>query len=213
MKINKSFHYPFVLLGDRNYVQASNQTYGLIEALKSWSIGKVDRIIGNFHHIIQNQCRYDDFDNNKEKNLIQHGYSTIFHIIWNKAQFAVGLKPLSEKVVTSVVYDETQLISGYELDKKRRLVALEVDKNQLINKIIALNKQMHTQLFSQQGYSNWFCSKLELNWQALHSIVPFRIEIRLLREMRSLYTKSQIGLNQNTVGYIYFSRRPAHDRN
>jgi hypothetical protein len=213
MKINKSFHYPFVLLGDRNYVQASNQTYGLIEALKSWSIGKVDRIIGNFHHIIQNQCRYDVFDNNKEKNLIQHGYSTIFQIIGNKDQFAVGLKPLSEKVVTSVDYDETQLISGHELDKKRRSVALEIDKNQLINKIIALNKQMHTQLFSQQGHSNWFVSKIELNWQALHSIAPFRIEIRLLREMRSLYTKSQIRLDQNTVGYIYFSRRPAHDRN
>jgi hypothetical protein len=125
----------------------------------------------------------------------------------------VGLKPLSEKVVTSVDYDETQLISGHELDKKRRSVALEIDNNQLINKIIALNKQMHTQLISQQGYSNWFVSKLELNWQALHSIAPFRIEIRLLRELQSLHTKSQISLDQNTVGYIYFSRRPPYDRN
>jgi len=213
MKIKKSFQCPFVLLGDRNYVQASNQIYGLIEALKSWSIGKVDRFTGNFHHFIQNQCRYDLFDKSNEKKIIQYGYSSIFQIIWNKDQLAVGLKPLSEKVVTSVDYDETQLISGYELDKKRRSVALEIDNKQLVNKIIALNKQMHTQLISQQGYSNWFVSKLELNWQALHSIVHFRIEIRLLRELQSLYTKSQISLDQNTVGYIYFSRRPPHDRN
>jgi hypothetical protein len=213
MNVLKSFDYPFVLLGDRNYVHSTTQTEGIIKAVKYWSLCEINHMVGNFHTVIMNECRYDLFANAEKKDLTKSGYATIYRIICKDQPHIVGLLPRAEKVVKSVAYDEDQLISGCEIDKKNKTAGLITDKNHLINKIIALNKQMHNQLFNNKGFSSWFCSRFELNWNQMATVEINRFEIRLLRDLRSLYTKSSIATDQRECGYIYFSRSMRHDRN
>jgi hypothetical protein len=206
MKLIKSYYHDLVLLGARKYVHASTQTYALIEASSYWDLGQIDHITGNFHSKIYKKGRYDLLKSTGEKNLTKKGYCTIYQIICNDNLFMIGLKPQSEIVNTSIEYNESNLIVNHKIDTDNNLALLKINKNYIINKIIALNKELHLQLFKEKSLTNWYCSKFDLNWKMIDQFENGLLVINMIRDMRSLYTKSLITLQGEELGYIYFSR-------
>jgi hypothetical protein len=206
MKVIKSYYHDLVLLGARKYVHASTQTYALIEASRYWDLGQIDHITGNFHSKIYKKGRYDLSKSTGEKNLTQKGYCTIYQIICNDNLFMIGLKPQSEIVNTSIEYNESKLIVNHKIDTDNNLALLKINKNYIINKIIALNKELHLQLFKEKSLTNWYCSKFDLNWKMIDQFENGLLVINMIRDMRSLHTKSLITLQGEELGYIYFSR-------
>lgn len=102
MDILKSYDANFVFLEHRRYIQGSSMTHGLFEAVKSWSLGPVERVQVNVRSLLKEQGRYDLFCDASEKHSVEKEYNAMFRLQCGEDVFFVGLKgreePVSEEI-------------------------------------------------------------------------------------------------------------------
>jgi len=207
MDILNSYDANFVLLGSRRYVQGSSMTYGLLEALKSWSLGPVKRVRANIRSILKEQGRYDLIRDTSAKQLIERDYNVMFHVRCGSQDFFVGLKGRVEPVSASEPYDEVKLIEDCEIIKDSKSARLTLyPEAPLINIIITLNKKLLLSIFSTEGYGQWFLSRYDLDLKKTHLLEPTLLEIEVVGNIGATNTNSAIRLSGQSIGSIYFSR-------
>jgi len=207
MDILKSYDANFVFLGSRRYVHGTSMTYGLLEAVKSWSLGPVERVQANAHSLLKEQGRYDLIREASGKQCVERDYNMMFHVQCGSQNFFVGLKGRGEPVLDSEPYDEGKLIEDCEIIKNRKLARLTLyPEALLINIIITLNKKLLLSIFSIEGYGQWFLARYDLDLKKMHLFEPTLLEIKLVGNIGASNTNSAIILGGEPIGSIYFSR-------
>ena len=207
MDILKSYDANFVFLEQRRYIQGSSMTHGLFEAVKSWSLGPVERVQVNVRSLLKEQGRYDLFHSESGKEHVEKEYNAMFRLQCGKGVFFVGLKGRGEPVVVSEPYDEKKLIAGCEIIKDRKSATFMLHPDALvINIIIALNKKLVYTLFPSEGYGQWFLARYDLVWEKIRPIGSTLLEIKVVAKIGASNTNSAIRLGGESVGSIYFSR-------
>ena len=207
MDILKSYDANFVFLENRSYVQGSSMTHGLFEAVKSWSLGPVERVQVNVYSLLKEQGRYDLFHSESGKEHVKNEYNAMFRLQCGRNIYFVGLKGRGKPVVVSEPYDEEKLIAGYEIIKDRKSATLMLHPDALvINIIIALNKKLVYTLFSSEGYGQWFLARYDLDLRKTRLIEPALLEIEVVGNIGATNTNSAIRLDGESIGSIYFSR-------
>ncbi|MBC2694684.1 MAG: hypothetical protein HF982_05305 [Desulfobacteraceae bacterium] len=207
MDITKSYDANFVFLENRSYVHVSSMTHGLFEAVKSWSLGHVERVQVNVHSLLKEQGRYDLFHSESGKEHVKKEYNAIFRLQCGRNVYFVGLQGRGEPVVVSEPYDEKKLIAGCEIIKDRKSATLMLHPDALvINIIIALNKKLVYTLFPSEGYGQWFLARYDLDLRKTRLIEPALLEIEVVGNIGATNTNSAIRLDGESIGSIYFSR-------
>jgi len=208
MDILKSYDANFVFLGQRHYIHGSSMTHGLFEAVKSWSLGSVERVQVNVRSLLKEQGRYELFHSENGKEYMEKEYNTIIRVQCGKDIYAVGLKGRGEPVMVAEPYDEEALIADCKIIKDSKaatLLLLHLDAP-VINIIIALNKKLVQTLFPSEGYGQWFLARYDLIWEKIPLIEPALLEIEVVGNIGASNTNSAIRLSGEPIGSIYFSR-------
>jgi len=207
MDISKSYDANFVFLGHRSYIHGSSMTYGLLDAVKSWSMDSIKRLQLNVRALLKEQGKYDLFCNEREKNRVEKKYNAMFRLQCGKDIFFVGLKGRKEPVSISESYDEEKLITGCQILKGFKAATLILHPDKLIiNTMIALNKNLVNTLFPSEGYSQWFLTRYDLVWEKTHMVEPTLLKIEVVGNIGSSHTNSAIKFDGKTIGSMYFSR-------
>ena len=207
MDILKSYDANFVFLEHRSYIQGSSMTHGLLEAVKSWSLGSVKQLQLNVLSLLKEQGRYDLFYSESGKEHVKKEYNAIFRLRCGEDVFFIGLKGQGKPVLVSEPYNEEKLIVDCEIlkDSKSAMLMLYPDAL-VINTIIALNKKLVSTLFPSEGYGQWFLARYDLLWEKIRPIDSALLEIKVVANIGASNTNSAIRLGGESVGSIYFSR-------
>ena len=207
MHIQHTFEATFTFLDDRKYIHGSTLAYGLLDAIKHWDIGSVDRLVASYHNMLNEHGRYDLFEDPMTKNLVEHGYCSTFNIYCHENTYLVGVKGNGKPVMDSIPYDEESMISSGEIvaDEKSAFILWYPDKP-MLNALIALNKELLLTILHRKGFKKWFMSRFDLKWQLMNSTQNNLLKIKLIGNIRGLTTKSSVELNGQRVGDIYFMR-------
>lgn len=207
MNISKSYNANFVLLGSRSYIQASSMIHGMFEAVKTWSLGTVDRFQLDVRSLLKEQGRFDLFRDVSEKHYVEKQYNAMFRLQCGEDLFWVGLKGRGEPISISEPYDENKLIADGKIltDSKSATLILQPDAL-IVNIIIALNKKLVNTLFPTSGYGQWFLARYDLDWDKACPAEPAILEIEVVGSIGASNTKSAIRLDGEPVGLIFFSR-------
>jgi len=209
MSVLKSFEKIFSLLGHRRYVQGSTLTYGLLEAIENWKLGKIERLRANFHSLLSEHGRYDLYLVDDRPLSTGKGYNALFQLSCEAGIYIVGLKGNGNPVSTMQPYDEDSLIEGYHVSETKKSAVLEVHPNSpLLNILIALNKKLVGRLFPTEGYGQWFLSRYDLAWAVAHMRKSEFLEIKIAGNIGLCHTHSTIKVGGVAIGSIYFSRNP-----
>lgn len=207
MDILKSYGANFVFLEQRRYIQGASMTHGLFEAVKSWSLGSVERVQVNVRSLLKEQGRYELFRSEKGEEYLGKEYNAIFRVQCGKDIYTVGLKGCGEPVSASEPYDEGKLIEDCEIIKGRKSATLMLHPDAIvINIIIALNKKLVYTLFPSEGYGQWLLARYDLAWEKICLIDPALLEIEVVGSIGASNTNSAIRLGGEPIGSIYFSR-------
>ena len=206
MDILKSHDANFVFLEQRRYIHGSSMTHGLFEAVKSWSLGPVERVQVNVRSLLKEQGRYDLFHSESRKD-VEKEYNAIFCLQCGRNVYFVGLKGRGKPIVVSEPYDEKKLIAGCEIIKDRKSATFMLHPDALvINIIIAINKKLVYTLFPSEGYGQWFLARYDLDLRKTRLIEPALLEIEVVGNIGATNTNSAIRLDGESIGSIYFSR-------
>lgn len=207
MDILKSYDANFVFLEQRRYIQGASMTHGLFEAVKSWSLGPVERVQVNVRSLLKEQGRYELFHSEKGKEYLEKEYNALFRVQCGNDIYSVGLKGRGEPVAVSEPYDEEALIRDCKIVKDSKSATFMLHPDALvINIIIALNKKLVYTLFPSEGYGQWFLARYDLVWEKIRPIKPALLEIKVVANIGASNTNSAIRLGGESVGSIYFSR-------
>lgn len=207
MDISKSHDVNFVLLGSRRYIQAASMIHGLFEAVKSWPLGRINRLQLDVRALLKEQGRYDLFRDVGEKQHVEKQYNAMFRLQCGEDLFWVGLKGRGEPVSVSEPYDENKLISDCKILKDSKSATLVLQSDALINNIIiALNKKLVNILFPTEEYGQWYVVRYELDLDKISLIEQSLLEIEVVGNIGASNTKSAIRLGGEPIGLVYFSR-------
>lgn len=206
MDIFKSYDAKFVFIGHRSYVHGSSLTYGLFEAVESWSLGPVEKVQVKVNSLLKEQGRYDLFPSDKGENA-EKAHNAMFRIECGSIVYFVGLQGRGEPIMVSEPYDEQNLIAGCEIEKDLNAAMLMLKSDaHLINIIIALNKRLVCTLLPSKGYGQWFLARYDLAWGKMQLIGKALLEIKVVGHIGASNTKSTVILGGEPVGSIHFSR-------
>ena len=207
MDILNSYDANFVFLEQRRYIHGSSMTHGLLEAIKSWSLGPLERVQVNVRSLLKEQGTYDLFHSESVKVHVEKDYNAVFRLQCSKDVYFVGLRGREEPVAVSEPYDEEALIADCKIIKDSKSATLMLHPDALlINIIIALNKKLVYTLFPSEGYGQWFLARYDLVWEKIRPIESALLEIKVVANIGASNTNSAIRLGGKPIGSIYFSR-------
>lgn len=207
MPASKSCEKEFVYLGHRQYVQGASMSWGLIEMVKHWSLGTIEKIQMNFHSPLTEHGIYDLYPIDEKPHLSGKGYNTIFRLSCDTGTYVVGLKGNGNHVLTAQPCDEDRLVEGYQFFEAAKSAVLKLQpKSSLLNVLIALNKKLVNEFFPAEGYGQWVLSRYELAWNSAHISHSEVLEVKIAGNIGLGHTHSTIKLGGASIGSIYFSR-------
>lgn len=203
----RSFEKQFVLFESRQYIQGSTITHGLLEAVEKWNLGPIERIQLNIHALMVEHGCYDLFTENAKPVNAKKKYHAVFRLFGPTETYWVGLKGNGTRVSKREPYDEERLIEGYQLEKANKCIALYLEPHPpAVNIMIALHKKLANYLFPGEGYSQWYLSRYDLSWNAIHIRQSKKMEIVNVGSVGMSHIHSTISVDNEEGGSIYFSR-------
>ena len=210
--MEKSYQPDFHLLGKRKYVHGTSQTHVLMEALKSWNIQGIERVVGAFHEVLVTGGAYWLYFSKSEQ--IESGKKfTASYIVetMEPARYYIGFEPQGETVVESVPYDEDAIVShGTILEDTRSATLACKPEFHLFNTIVALNKRLHLSILPRDKDTQWFFGNYELKWPNLINRGEADIlEVTIQSAFNNNYTRSKVVLNGEAIGTVSFVRAGA----
>lgn len=201
--MERVFKPSFVRYGDRPYVQGAAITYALCEAVASWELGEIERLRVTAKNMLFSSAHFvllgdASFDGQK--------LSAECFVKTKAGSFNIGLVPDGDSL-SSVPYDEEALILGYQINQEMRAISLIVyDEAHLFNKLIALQKKMLNKISPADGGEKWIFVRFDLRCDKFTFSEKAVLSLKILAMVGDKNCKSNIFLNEEFVGLIYFSR-------
>lgn len=202
----KTYESDFVFWGRRNYVHSSHMVCQLLDAVKTWELGKIDIMAALFHLKLREHGTYYLLD----RRLIQDRkkiFNATFKLAVKSHKFHVGLKGNGKALDVVIPDDENELIlSGVIIKDKKVATIRDFSVERFINVIIALNKKLHYETITSKGFGSWFTAQLNLKFQEIDFSQSRDVMVRLVHNIGNIMTKSVIQINGIKCGEISFKR-------
>lgn len=198
----KTTNFYFKFKENRDYVHGTDLFNNSIKFLRLNNLSDINKIDMNFHSIIRNQT--NEFLYKKENIPDKTDYAFSLKFSCDEQTYFLLLNENQEKVTERYRYPESDITDLSEINPELQQITLtkEIDYTN-IEKIVALNKALLENLFSDvQG--KWYFSRLKLD-TIFHKDAYSIYQITLKRNLNFKLTKSEIKLDGENVGYIYFS--------
>lgn len=203
MKVDVKFDF----LGSRHYIHSTQLTYKLLEILKEHgyynSYSDVSKITSIYKSVADKQGFF----------IIDESYdgthAAVFNIYINDKEYKAWYVEGDEPVNSRIDYDESSLITGFELDKAnmQSLVKLKHD-DLLYNTIIALGRQIVSAAIDTEGYTPWLIGKYNFKWGELHNNpVGKTLIFKVVNNIDNVYIQSKIYLDDVFIGTLDNARK------
>lgn len=189
----------FKFKGARNYIQGTDMFNAVISGATGATIENIRFTIHDFVHTPV--CQLYSADNKEDLSDVQ-GICARFQYDENGITHYFALTE-SDGDVNSAErheYDEDRIVSLCALEQDK-IILKAYSPFTFIETVVSMNKHMHQQLFPDAP-GKWIFTKIDLD-----AAIDARdnLALQLKHNMNYRLTKSDILLNNNKVGDIYFS--------
>jgi hypothetical protein len=199
----------FTRLGQRNYVQGSTLVQGLLDALDSWQLGKLEQLKIACHTMLNEQGTYELVLNQDAPAMtdekIKHS-SIVFESRCDGHEYVIVLNGNGKEVDVSIPYNEETLVEGYIFQEPKQTIEITwSQKHPLMQMLIALNKVLLDKTLPSNNHGKWIFYKSDLSWAKLHC-QSGRLALKLRATIGLKSALSDIFLDGENLGNIFFTR-------
>lgn len=192
----EKYNLNFCFKGNRDYVHGTDIFNNLIKKLKTEIINsKLDL---SFHGIAKTNIHlsYKKPDNEEQlKFVLKYTNTENDKIILYGVENGVPIKCRYE-------YEEEKINKASNINLENKEVILKHDTSfDFIENVVAMNKSLLEKIFGKLD-GKWFFTRLQLNELSGYNY-PLRLELKANFNFK--LTKTEIFLNDKSIGFIYFS--------
>jgi hypothetical protein len=192
----KKYSLEFCFKGSRNYVHGTDIFNKVIKQLKNEMLNK--KIDLSFHGIARTNI---DLVNEKPENKELIKFAIKFINKDNKKEVMYGIEN-GKKIECRYEYPEENIYNLSNLNLEKKEVVLNKDTSfSFIENVIALNKYLLVNLFSNAN-GKWYFTRLQLK-ENIDSNYPLKLILKGSFNLK--LTKTEIFVDNKSVGFIYFS--------
>jgi hypothetical protein len=192
----KKYSLEFCFKGSRNYVHGTDIFNKVIKQLKNEMLNK--KIDLSFHGIARTNI---DLVNEKPENKELIKFAIKFINKDNKKEVMYGIEN-GKKIECRYEYPEENIYNLSNLNLEKKEVVLNKDTSfSFIENIVALNKYLLVNLFSNAN-GKWYFTRLQLK-ENIDSNYPLKLILKGSFNLK--LTKTEIFVDNKSVGFIYFS--------
>lgn len=182
----------FCFKGNRTYIQGPDIMAALLECFANKELAEIDV---KFHGISETNLRFIDGDELTDAqvniSLLVDGEEQLFQMIGS-----------GEEIDCRYAYDGDELVSHCKLDLDNQQVHLkEVTGYSFYENFVAMNKRLLQSLYPEER-GKWYFTRIEqtklISDEAL-------ITVKLIKNFNFRLTKSEILLDGEKVGSVYFT--------
>ena len=180
--------------------------YQLFDAVKAWGLCEIDMMAASFRLTLREQGTFILFGgragkDNKEK------FCAMFKLNIRSQVYYVGLKGNGKALDEFIPDDEEELILNGKIIKDKKAAKIrDFSVKRFINVIIALNKKLHHETITSEGFGPWILAQLNLDFKKTDFSQSRDIMIFLVNNIGNTMTKSLIQINGTKYGEISFKR-------
>lgn len=182
----------FCFKGERTYVQGPDIVSELFQAMADKNLSQIDL---KFNGITQTGLDMVDGDENSDAKVnirwLESGVSKIYQLVEN-----------GESINCRNEYDEEQIISKASLDLQNQSIILDdVTSYTVCENFVAMNKFLLQNLYPEEK-GKWYFTRLEQV-----KVIPDNslIEVKLIKNFNFRLTKSDILVDGEVIGSVYFT--------
>jgi len=191
--MNEQFDLNFCFKGDREYIHGTDI---FIKLLKYYQ--RIDKIDIAFHGIsINNLTFYTEKPDIKD-------IKVSFRAISNENKIKIFGIENNSKVKCTNEYKEERIVKESTINIDKKCITLSrVAEYSFIEHIVAMNKALVENIYPNKE-GKWYFTRLQINNDIDISIIK-SINLNLLSNFQFKLTKSSIIINNENIGFIYFS--------
>ena len=193
----KKYELEFCFKGNRNYVHGTDIYNKVIELLSS-SI-KNEKFDLSFHSIAKKNIdlvSQKPDDENKLKFICKYIDNDDIKKVLFGVENDINIECRYE-------YPEDDICNLSKLDLKNEEVTLDIDSSfSFVENTVAVNKYLLENLFPNTQ-RKWYFTRFQLKYIPLDNIYPLKLKLKANFNFK--LTKTEIFINNKTVGFIYFS--------
>jgi len=200
--MKKKIEFNFKFKGKRNYIHGTDLFNFSIKFLENERFDEISNIDMSFHKIVKKQMSGYLFSE-KEFSIVK-GYSFIFSFYHKNLKYYICLNENNTDVEERYDYPEEKIVdlSKFNLIDKSFLLKESISYT-IIEKMVALNKGLLENLFPE-AQGKWYFTRLQLE-NNINNLDFKELKVQLKRNMNFKITKSIVYLDNEKIGYIYFS--------
>lgn len=203
----KKFELNFSFKGKRQYIQGPDIFNECANILKSQFRGALQDVEFVIHRMTDRDLvlvLHEEMSGAEPDALPMAQFS--FHVAGQK--WSCDLLELNGKPAARNEYDESLVVNLCDIDVSGRQIVLSrgAAPFSAMETLVSMNKAMHQLVFPEIEGSWVFCRWSSPVWplaQGLHGVC-----IQLIQALGTRLTRSQVSLNGQVLGHIYFSARP-----
>lgn len=187
-------------LGDRNYIQGGT-IYELFLPKLLQRFPKIKSLDFTYRSIIKNNLIF--FDEQKENGVIK----VVLNLkCENSTHKLYGYhQDKTQNITARIPYDEKEILKTARIHDNNIYLNAPFQKISVVRYAIAMNKELLNSLFKSEVKNfKWFLSRLTLH-QVIDESQIQEIHLQYLSRFEFQIVKTEIFINQKSVGFIYFS--------
>lgn len=187
-------------LGDRNYIQGGTIYEAFLPKLLQ-NFSAIKSLDFTYRSIIKNNLIF--FDKQQENNTIkvvltlkcEDGTHKLYGYHQDKTQI----------ITARIPYDEKEILKTAKIHDNNIYLNAPFQQISVVRYAIAMNKELLNSLFKSEVKNfKWFLSRLTLN-QVIDENQIQEIHLQYSSRFEFQIVKTEIFINQKSVGFIYFS--------
>jgi hypothetical protein len=202
--MTQEFDLTFQYKGARDYVHGTDIYNLSVEALKKLGYSDLIGFDMSFHKVIEGNLRCEIFEGKSISS--SEDLAVLIRFRNNNTDYVLSMRENGEPIEGRYPYPEDEICQAGVIDFEARSIKLtHFSGHTIIEKIVALNKHLLSQLFKEE-LGKWYFGKLQLD-KDISVLDIDNFQIKLERNIGVKFTKSTIILNGEQVGSIFFSMK------
>jgi hypothetical protein len=197
----EAFLLDFKFKGKRNYIHGTDIYTKIIQHLsEGYKPGNIDL---SFHKVVKNNLTAELFSADEAGLKIINPVS-VFKFASNNSKYIIQMTERNSIVKERYEYDEDKLVALAVFKEDEKSITLNsLSRYSNIEKVVALNKALLNNLFSDAG--KWYFTRITIN-KDINAENAATIKLKLINNIGSKITKTQIVFDEEEKGYLYFSK-------
>lgn len=202
-KIALNFRYK----GDRQYIHGTDMFNQCFKVLKEQTQGEIGNLEFAIHKMTDSNLSLILYQKQQAPEVDYRDIAILKFsscgLLWQANLINADTKPTDR-----YSYDEASIIELCEIDETARYIFLNGGETPYseIETLVSMTKALHLKLFPQLQGSWVFCRWESPRWP-LGSGSMRSVSIRLMQAVGTRLTKSEVSLEGEVLGHIYFSAR------